>query len=197
MFHFFSKLFGSGSSSKAIRRTYRPALDVLEERVVPAVDAFIWFDAPNAGSAHHSTGAGQQPGNGAFEIVDFSFGVENPTTIGSATGGAGAGKIQFNEFTITKMTDSASPTFFKNCVVGAHFSSVTIDLAITGGNPGNGATPFLQFKFDTVFTTKVDWSGPGDEGPQETVTFVYGQVQVQYQSMTGPVSAGYQLNTPF
>lgn len=27
---------------------------------------------------------------------DFSFGVENPTTIGSATGGAGAGKIKFN-----------------------------------------------------------------------------------------------------
>jgi hypothetical protein len=29
------------------------------------------------------------------EIKDFSFGVENPTTIGSATGGAGAGKIKF------------------------------------------------------------------------------------------------------
>ena len=32
------------------------------------------------------------------EIKDFSFGIENPTTIGSATGGAGAGKIKFNEF---------------------------------------------------------------------------------------------------
>ena len=41
----------------------------------------------------------------AFEIKDFSFGVENPTTIGSATGGAGAGKIKFNEFTIKKTTD--------------------------------------------------------------------------------------------
>lgn len=29
---------------------------------------------------------------GGFEVKDFSFGVENPTTIGSATGGAGAGK---------------------------------------------------------------------------------------------------------
>jgi hypothetical protein len=35
-----------------------------------------------------------QGGTGAFEIKDFSFGVENPTTIGSATGGAGAGKIK-------------------------------------------------------------------------------------------------------
>jgi len=31
---------------------------------------------------------------GGFEIKDFSFGVENPTTIGSATGGAGAGKAK-------------------------------------------------------------------------------------------------------
>ena len=29
--------------------------------------------------------------------------------IGSATGGAGAGKVKFNEFTIKKTTDSASP----------------------------------------------------------------------------------------
>jgi hypothetical protein len=31
---------------------------------------------------------------GTFEIKNFSFGVENPTTIGSATGGAGAGKVK-------------------------------------------------------------------------------------------------------
>jgi hypothetical protein len=30
------------------------------------------------------------------EIGSFSFGVENPTSIESATGGAGAGKIKFN-----------------------------------------------------------------------------------------------------
>lgn len=44
----------------------------------------------------------------AFEIKDFSFSVEDPMTIASATGGAGAGKIKFSEFTIKKTTDSAS-----------------------------------------------------------------------------------------
>lgn len=34
---------------------------------------------------------------GAFEIKDFSFGIENPMTIGSATGGAGAGKTSIGE----------------------------------------------------------------------------------------------------
>ena len=35
----------------------------------------------------------------------------NPSSIGSATGGAGAGKIKFNEFTIKKTTDKTSPIF--------------------------------------------------------------------------------------
>jgi hypothetical protein len=46
-----------------------------------------------------------------LDVEDFSFSVENPTTIGSQTGGAGAGKIKFNEFQITRTTDKSSPSF--------------------------------------------------------------------------------------
>jgi hypothetical protein len=86
------------------------SVESLEDRRVAAVDAFIWFENP-AGT-HEVT---VETKDGAdlehapdFEIRDFSFGVENPTTIGSATGGAGAGKIKFNEFTIKKTSDVAS-----------------------------------------------------------------------------------------
>jgi hypothetical protein len=41
----------------------------------------------------------------AFEIKDFSFGVENPTTIGSATGG----RVDHSEFKIVKLLDAATP----------------------------------------------------------------------------------------
>jgi hypothetical protein len=37
-----------------------------------------------------------------FETKDFSVGVESPKSIGSTTGGAGAGKIKFGEFNIVK-----------------------------------------------------------------------------------------------
>lgn len=48
----------------------------------------------------------------AFEVKDFSFGVENPTQIGSATGGAGAGKIKFNKFTVKQPPSvGAKPRF--------------------------------------------------------------------------------------
>lgn len=86
-----------------------------------------------------------------FEIKDFSFGVENPTTIGSATGGAGAGKIKFNEFTITKTTDKASPLFFKNCCAGAHYKKVTLTARKAGGE--NERQDFLKIALSDVVTS--------------------------------------------
>jgi|GEM_PF-5437782 len=113
------------------------SVESLEDRRVAAVDAFIWFESPADGmlEVRGETKDDVYLGNkgAAFEIKDFSFGVENPTTIGSATGGAGAGKIKFNEFTIKKTSDSASPTFFQ------------------------------------------DSSRLSDEGPEESITFVYGK----------------------
>ncbi len=133
-----------------------------------AVDAFIQFKGASVGSDPD-----------VFEIKDFSFGIVNPTTIGSATGGAGAGKIKFNEFTIKKTTDQASALFFKNCCAGAHYKTVTIDMRKAGGDPATSGKEFLRFRFETVFTTKIDWSGPGDEGPEESITFVYGKLGVK------------------
>jgi len=148
-----------------------------------AVDAFIWFDKPTVGEKPMGETKDKTYGTtefAAFEMKDFSFGVENPTTIGSASTGAGAGKIKFNEFTIKKTTDKASPCFFKNSCIGTHYPAVNIAMRKAGGDPNAAGKPFLIFKFGTVFTTKIDWSGPGDEGPEESITFVYGQFGVQY-----------------
>jgi type VI secretion system secreted protein Hcp len=146
-----------------------------------AVDAFIWFEEPGVGHpiVGETTDKYYNPKK-AFEIKDFSFGVENPTTIGSGTGGAGAGKIKFNEFTIKRTTDKCSPDFFFNSCIGSHYKNVYIEMRKSGGDIASSGKPFLQFRFGVVFTTKIDWSGPGDEGPEEGVTFVYGQFGVRY-----------------
>ena len=145
------------------------SVENLEDRCLAAVDAFIWFESPGVMQVQGETKADAP----AFEIKDFSFGVENPTTIGSATGGAGAGKIKFNEFQIKKISDSASPAFFKNCCAGAHYETVVIEMREAGGDSNSVGDPHLQFRFDTVFTTKIDWSA---EGPEESITFVYGKL---------------------
>jgi YD repeat-containing protein len=110
----------------------------------------------------------------AFEIKDWGFEVTNKSTIGSATSGAGSGKAKFNEFTITKTTDKASPAFFKNCVAGAHYKSVVIHMRKAGGDPSSS-----------------DWSGPGDEGPEESITMVYGTIGVHYTRQENSSSSSW------
>jgi type VI secretion system secreted protein Hcp len=151
-----------------------------------AVDAFIWFETESASGMRDVVGETKddyfskvkpQP---AFEIKDFSFDCENPTTLGSATGGAGAGKAKFGEFNITKLSDSASPAFFMNCVAGAHYKKVTLAMRKAGANKDTTGGPFLIYTFGTVFTTKIGWDGPGDEGANEKISFAYGTLQIKY-----------------
>jgi type VI protein secretion system component Hcp len=153
--------------------------------------------APGEPAAHGAPTVGTLAVDGqSFDVQGFTFGVENPTTIGSATGGAGAGKAKFGEFTITKTTDSATPAFFKNCVTGTHYKDVLIVMRKAGGDPSSAGKPFLSFHFDTVFTTKIDWSGPGDEGPEESISFNFERVEVTAEGDGGLVSSGVFANTP-
>jgi type VI secretion system secreted protein Hcp len=153
-----------------------------------AVDSFIWFDhtgpAGNLEVAGESTDAffgkgGKCKPSPAFEIKDWGFEVTNKTTLGSATTGAGGGKAEFAEFTITKMVDSASPNFFRNCVSGAHYKTVMLACRKAGGESAKSGKPYLVYTFGTVFTTKVSWKH-SDDGPTEDITFVYGALKIDY-----------------
>lgn len=160
-----------------------------------AVDAFIYFTVPSGSAMPKPIGESEDSffsNKNAFEIKEFSFDVENPATVGSATKGAGGGKIKFNEFTIKKTTDSASPIFLKNCVTGAHYDKVVVSLRKAGAAADSAGAPYLEYCFSVVFTTKIEWSGPGDEGPEESITFAYGKLGIRYaaQSKTGAMLAG-------
>jgi type VI secretion system secreted protein Hcp len=133
-----------------------------------------------------------------FEIDDFSFDIEQVLNIGSQSSGAGAGKVTFNPYQVTRKTDRASPVFFMMCCAGQHFSQVSLCLRRAGGAAGtqgggssttgqSGATmssgqTFLRFDFALVAVKTISWSGSdGDESPKEEVTFEYGALKVQYQ----------------
>src|SRR4029077_13323573 len=121
------------------------AMCLMASTVRAAVDAFIWFEsvAPVEIIKGDSTDTVFPGKNGWSALKDFSFGVENPTTIGSATGGAGAGKIKFNEFTIKKTTDAASPAFFKDGKQFIWFDDVArffgVTTSVNGGTLAPGA----------------------------------------------------------
>jgi type VI secretion system secreted protein Hcp len=107
----------------------------------------------------------------AVNVASFSWGAENPTTIGSATGGAGAGKIKFNEFTIQKTVDATSPKLFENMAAGAHYKKAILSVRQAGAKE-----PYYEIRFETVFTTKIDNAGDNPNVPMESITFVYGKL---------------------
>jgi type VI protein secretion system component Hcp len=109
---------------------------------------------------------------GAIPIYEVDGGVENPTTIGSATGGAGAGKVKYKEFRIIKRSDAASSVFFRRSATGTHFTEAVIDLSTT--------TTMRKLTLGTVFITGFDVvSVEGSAETLESITFVFGKLKVE------------------
>jgi type VI secretion system secreted protein Hcp len=124
-----------------------------------------------------------------FEVEDFSFDIEQTLNIGSQSTGAGAGKVTFNPFSITRKIDISSPTLFNYACSGTAFKEVVLGLRKSaGGTQGGGI--YLVFRFKLVAVKTISWSYD-DESPKETITFDYGGLQMHYspQEANGTLKA--------
>jgi len=155
-----------------------------------AFDAFVKFTESAAGASEKIVGEsqdGQFPGSaGWFSVKEFSFGIENTINITTASGGAGAGKADFKEFTIKKQTDAASAQLAITCGKGGHYKMVNLSLRKSGVMPGasgrSGGT-YLEFLFKMVAVKSVEWSGSsGDDVPEETIVFEYAAMKITYKA---------------
>jgi type VI secretion system secreted protein Hcp len=114
-----------------------------------------------------------------FEVEDYSFDIEQVLNIGSQSSGAGAGKVTFNPFSITRKIDRASPTLFDRACSGQAFKQVGLALRKSGNNMLTSGIVFLRFDFKLVAVKTISWSHD-DEAPKETVTFEYGGMLIRY-----------------
>jgi type VI secretion system secreted protein Hcp len=144
-----------------------------------AYDAFVVFtgDPKVEGETTDKAFAAKK----ALEIYSFSLGASNPSTIGSQTGGASAGKVSISSFNLMKKTDSASPALFNACCIGTHFDQVQVFLRKAGGSAGQEA--YLTYTFNEVLVDSVQWSGSsgGDDTPTESVSLSYGKITIDYK----------------
>jgi type VI secretion system secreted protein Hcp len=132
-----------------------------------------------------------KPNVAAIELQSVSLGVENPTTIGSASGGAGAGKAKFNPLMIKHRIGPSSPAFFTVAASGGHFDQVQLDFRKSGGQSGSSSKAYLSITLKMVFITKIEIDhDSGDDAPTEVLTLSYGAMQMQYfqQDKTGAIS---------
>ena len=115
---------------------------------------------------------------GLFEIEDFSFDIEQTLNIGSQSTGAGAGKVTFNPFSITRKIDRFSPLLFQASCSGTPYQKVGLGLRKSAGGNTAGII-YLVFLFKLAAVKTISWSYD-DESPKETTTFEYGGLQVHY-----------------
>jgi type VI protein secretion system component Hcp len=118
-----------------------------------------------------------------FEVSGFDFDITNSPNIGSATGGAGAGKATFSPLTLTLDSDTALAPLLTLAATGRHLDAATLVGVRADGEP-------ITYRMDlnTVFVTKVeDVAGAG-----LTVSLEFGQMRLQpfNQDPNGNISLG-------
>jgi len=115
-----------------------------------------------------------------FEIAEWSFGASNKLNIGSGSGGAGAGKVEFAAFNVTKAIDKASPYLFHTCCAGGHYKEVLLQIRRAGGTSAKqSGDVYLKFDFKLVAIQSIKWQN-GDPMPTEGIAFEYGALQISY-----------------
>lgn len=136
-----------------------------------AWDAYLTLDGV--------TGESQRAGHeGQIELISFSFGGSNPSSIGVGKGG-GTGTVNLSSFSFIKQTDAASTELFKRMCQGMHFPTANITMYKSGGD---APLDYLLFDFEEVYVDNITWSGQegGSEIPTEQVSMSFGSVKMTY-----------------
>jgi type VI secretion system secreted protein Hcp len=158
--------------------TAAAAIAAIPVTALAAVDSFFWFE----GEQGNSTDAGHK---GWFEIKEVSFGVQSGNATDGAARGTGSGRANLKEFTIRKVVDIASPKFQQALTTGRNFHVVRIEMRKAGGDPHQ----YVNYEFTNVLISKINMRGAGDKGPEESLTFTYGGMKVQYGGQFGGETA--------
>jgi type VI secretion system Hcp family effector len=162
-----------------------------------AVDAYLNFTKYDGSTLTSESQNTVHPG--WTELLDYSFDIEQVLNIGSASTGAGAGKVTFNPFSITRKMDVNSPILLQMCCSGTAFKQVDLAFrkASGGANSAANGQDYLVFTFKLVAVRTMSWT-EGDAGPSEVVTFEYGALDMSYRKQnadgtyaTKPVFGGW------
>ena len=137
-----------------------------------------------------------------IEILSFSFGASNPSSVGPGTTGIAASRVQISSFNIMKRTDKTSPILFQKCCAGKHLKEIVLTMLKASGD--SGQAPFLKYTFTDCMVDSIQWSGApgGDDQPTESLSFAFAKVAVEYQQQATaggavgqPVVAEWDLTT--
>ena len=153
-----------------------------------AVDMFIKIGDVK-GESRDSTHKGE------VDVLAWSWGCSNSGTA-HVGGGAGAGKVNVQDLSLTKYVDVGSPSLILYCCNGKHLPEALLTVRKAGEN----ALEYLKIKMTEVMVTSVSTGGSGGEDRlTENITLNFAKVEVEYtpQDEKGgkgdPVPVGWNI----
>ncbi len=155
-----------------------------------AVDCFLKFDPKVEGEATDSKHKGE------IEVLSFSWGVSNASSLGAGSGG-GAGKASPQGVTITKKLDKSSPKLYQMVSNGDHFKSAVLTIRKSGGKQEEYCVVTLETVYPGGY--QISDSGGGDL-PMESISLNYSKIVTEYKeqkadgTLGGSVKAGYDFS---
>jgi type VI secretion system Hcp family effector len=152
---------------------------------IPAIGLAILFAAQQgyADSCSFTTSqqgtvssSGANGNSNTFDIDDFSFDIGEARTIGSQSSGAGAGKVSFSPFKITKKMDSSSPQLFQSAVNGEAIRSVSCTFFRDKKTEGEAVGPYLTAILTNATITRFKVDGTGTDVPRVSFWLTYERI---------------------
>ena len=124
-----------------------------------------------------------------IQLLAFSLGAQNASSIGSAGPGGGAGKATVSSFECVKATDAASAPLFQACCSGKHIAKAVVTLRNAGGE---SPVDYLKYEFEKVYIDSFKWEGVSecDARPTERLGLAFGKVTITYTPQTDTGSTG-------
>ena len=113
-----------------------------------------------------------------IEIDSFSWGVSNPTSVGSTGGGGGAGKVSFQDIHIETQTNASTPKLLTQAAEGTAISFVEVDFI-----KGEAPSPYLKIVLNDVLVSSYQFGGAegaNNTTPSESISLNFQKVDIEY-----------------
>jgi type VI secretion system secreted protein Hcp len=153
-----------------------------------AVDMFMKIEGPPLPGEAKDDNAKGPKHTGEIGVLSWTWGM---TQTGSThdNSGSGTGKVNVQDLSFTKYTDTATPTLMDFCCRGKHFEKATLTVRKAGGQ----ALEYLVIKMFNIIISSVSTGGGGsDERLTEHVSLNFGKFDITYtpQKPSGEPGAG-------
>jgi type VI secretion system secreted protein Hcp len=130
-----------------------------------------------------------------IELESWSFG-ETQAGTSSHGGGAGAGKVQMQDFHFTMRVNKASPKLFLACANGEHIKTAVL----TCRKAGKDQQEYLKWTFSNVIVSSYQTGGSGGNVvPVDQISLNFTKVETEYKAqkpdgtLEGPIKTGYDV----